>query len=170
MDILEQLRALEKRRKKASGVSSLNALVTARDIGQLRERKKASLERFVPGRVVENDLGRFFLLSETYPADYLQGIQLLPGGWIPIGSTDLPLEKGKLQTTGPIWFIWTPKPPVWREARGLSLFWSGWGIGAGGGRARSSSSSSSSCGITMKSLRSWRLWTNASRSSSSRDW
>ncbi len=78
MDILEQLRALEKRKKKAGGVSSVNTLVTARDIGQLRERRKTSLERFVPGQVVENDLGRFFLLSETYPPDHLQGIQPLP--------------------------------------------------------------------------------------------
>jgi len=78
MDILEQLRALEKRKKKAGGVSSVNTLVTARDIGQLREQKKASLERFIPGQLVENDLGRFFLLSETYSPDHLQGIQPLP--------------------------------------------------------------------------------------------
>ncbi len=78
MDILEQLRALEKRKKKAGGVSNVNTLVTARDIGQLREQKKASLERFIPGQLVENDLGRFFLLSETYSPDYLQGIQPLP--------------------------------------------------------------------------------------------
>lgn len=96
MNILEQLRALEKRKKKAGGVSTLNSLVTARDIGQLREHKKASLERFVPGRVVENDQGRFFLLSETYSPDYLQGIQPLPRRLDPRWFNRLAVGEGKI--------------------------------------------------------------------------
>ena len=78
MDIIEKLRELEKRKKKSSGLSNLSGLVTGRELPQLREKNKASLQDFVPGEICENDQGTFFLISESYPSDHRQGFEPIP--------------------------------------------------------------------------------------------
>jgi len=78
VDILEKLRALEKRKKAKSGVSSLSTLTTGRNLNRLREERKAAIEQFLPGEIQTNAFGSFFLSTQRYPRDHRQGFQALP--------------------------------------------------------------------------------------------
>ena len=78
MDIIEQLRALERRRKKSSSQSSLATLVTGRELPQLRQKNKESLIRILPGEVRTGEAGSFLYLSEMFSREHRQGFQALP--------------------------------------------------------------------------------------------
>ncbi len=78
MDILEQLRALERRKKAKAGSSSLATLVTGRDLERFREERKVAIDQFVPGTIRSNSSGSYFLSTRHFPRDHRQGFQGLP--------------------------------------------------------------------------------------------